>query len=68
MLMPGAPLLEQALSQKQFIIKKGQAKSKQRGSKSKGARTNNTLMRAYFPNLISKNKDATMISPTAIAS
>ena len=77
-LMPGAPLLEQAMSQKQFIIKHkgggGGAKSKQRGKSTKaghsttvsgGATTTNGLMRAYFPNLIAK-KDVTMISPTAM--
>lgn len=68
MLMPGAPLLEQALSQKQFIVKHNkQGKSKTRGSKSKGANgTTGGLMRAYFPNLITK-KDVTMVSPTALA-
>ena len=54
-LMAGAPLLEAALSQKEFIIKKNKSK---RGS-SKGA----NYMKAYFPNLIAK-KDVTLITPT----
>ena len=57
-IIPGAPLLESAMSQKQFIIKKSK---KQRGQ-SKGA----TLMKAYFPNLIAK-KDINMVSPTSLA-
>ena len=54
--MPGAPLLEAALSQKEFIIKKSKSK---RGS-SKGA----NYMKAYFPNLIAK-KDVSLITPNS---
>ena len=64
-LVPGAPLLEQAISQKQFIIKKS-SKSKPRGkSKPVAAGSTGGMMKAYFPNLIAK-KDVTMISPMAM--
>ena len=67
-IMPGAPqALESAKSQKQFIIKKQQGKSKQRAHSKKAS-----LVKAYLPNLMPKNGggsggEMTLVTPTNVA-
>jgi len=66
-IMPGAPqAVESAKSQKQFIIKKQQGRSKQRAHSKKAS-----LVKAYLPNLMPKNGggggEMTLVTPTNVA-